>query len=130
MSAPTLRKLVSLLCVLASLIPLAGLFSEAHDCACGMSRDACLCALTAMKSGAHCEMGIASSKGKCSMGPLRSSSPAALIASFDLHGWLPPRADVLPAPAPAGTAPLLVLRAPRFVPCSPEPPPPWPSTFA
>lgn len=123
-SVPMLRKLTALLCALVPLIPLAALWSEPYDCACGMSRDACFCSLVAAQLGAHCDMGTRSEGGKCSLRPLRSPSPSVLLASLDLRGWLPLRDDARPVLAPAGSVPRVAVRASRFAPRSPESPPP------
>ncbi len=123
MIASTLRKLAALLCALVPLLPLAGLFAEQHDCACGMSKDACFCALAAAQPGAHCDI-----KGsrQCSMRPLRAPSGAALLVSFDLRGWLQMRSvqEEGPILASAGTVPLVAEHAPRSFSRSPELPPP------
>lgn len=122
MRASALRKLAVLLCAVVPLIPLAALFAEPHDCACGMSKAACICALTAARAGAHCHLG--GPRG-CSVGPARDASGEVLFASLDLRGWLQVRSwqagEIL---APAGTLPLLDLRVPPSFSSSPEPPPP------
>lgn len=124
MSAPTLRKLAALLFALVPLFPLTGLYVGVHDCACGMSKDACFCELVAAQMGAHCDMG---GRGECSMGPLRNPSAAALFASFELRGWLQMIVEEIePVLSPAEGVPLLTLRAPRSLSRPPEPPPPRP----
>lgn len=125
MSAPRLRKLAALLFTLVPLIPLAGLFAEQHNCACGMSKDACFCELLAAQAGAHCDMKMKGA-GKCSMRPLRTPSGTALLVSFDLRGWLQLRSlsEAGPVLAPAGAVQLADEHAPRSFSHSPEPPPP------
>lgn len=75
-------------------------------------------------------MGLESEPGQCSLRPRRNPSPSTLLASFDLRGWLPLRADVCPALAPVAAVPRLLVRPPRFIPHSPEPPPPRSLAFA
>lgn len=104
-----------------SLIPMAGLFAGQHDCACGMSKDACFCKLVAAKAGAHCHMG---GQKDCSLRPSRNPSGAALFASFDLRGWLQLRSWQAAVLIPAGTVPLVDFRVPLSFSRSPEPPPP------
>lgn len=123
MRVSILRKVAALLCAVVPLIPLAALFADGHDCACGMSKAACFCKLSAVKAGAHCDLG---GQKSCSMRSSRPSSGAALVASFDLHGWLlmrswQPAGSIL---APTGTVPLEELRLPLSFSISPEPPPP------
>jgi hypothetical protein len=120
----TLRRLAALLCAVVPLISLAGLFAVQHDCACGMSRDACFCELTMGKVGARCHMG---GREKCSMRPAGTPSGTALFISFDLRGWLQMRGlpeNGGPAVTPAGTVALVDFGAPRSFPLPPEPPPP------
>jgi hypothetical protein len=129
MLASTLRKLAALLFILVPLIPLAGLFAEQHNCACGMSEDACFCELAAAQPGAHCDMG---GSGECSMRPLQVPSGAALFVSFDLRGWLQMRSwqEAGPVVTPAGAVPLFDEHTPRSFSRSPEPPPPRNLRFA
>lgn len=128
MPTSTLRKLAALLCALVPLIPLAGLFGEQHDCACGMSRDACFCELAMGKKGAHCHMG---GLKECSMRPAGKPSGTPLLVSFDLRGWLQMRGlEAGPVLAPAGSVPLVHFAAPRSFSSSPEPPPPRAFRFA
>ena len=119
----SLRMLAALFCALVLLLPLAGLFAEQHDCACGMSEDACFCEIVAAQTGAHCDM-----KGArpCSMRSAPASSGAALFVSLDLRGWLQVLSsqDGGPVLAPAGDFPLVQESAPRPFSRSPEPPPP------
>ena len=123
MAASTLRKLAALLFALVPLIPLAGLYAEQHDCACGMSQDACFCDHAAERPGAHCDLRGA---GQCSMRPVQTPSGAALFVSFDLCGWLQMRSwqEAGPDQAPADAVPLADERVPRSFSRSPEPPPP------
>ena len=126
MPASTLRKLAALLFALVPLLPLTGLYVGVHDCACGMSKDACLCELLAAQRGAHCD-GMKGMEGRaqCSMTPVRNPSAAALFASAGLRGWLRPWSGepgmVL---APAGAVPPPALEIPRSFAQAPEPPPP------
>jgi len=116
-----LRKLAALLCAVVLLLPLAALFAEAHDCACGMSKAACFCKLTAARTGAHCDM---DGQKSCSMRSSRKSSGAALVVSFDLRGWLRMQSSPAAILAPTGTVPPVELRVPLSFSRSPEPPPP------
>lgn len=129
MSASTLRKLTALLCALVPLFPLAGLFAEQHNCACGMSKDECFCELAAAQPGAHCDM---QRPGDCSMTPLRSPSEVALLVTFDLRGWLQMRSSLEAGfvLAPAGDVLLIDEHAPRSFSRSPELPPPRIFRFA
>jgi hypothetical protein len=121
--ALSLRKLAALICALVLLLPLAALFAEGHDCACGMSKAACFCKLTAAKAGAHCDM---DGQKSCSMRSSRKSSGAALVVSFHLRGWLRMQSSPAAILAPTGTVPLVELRVPPSFSRSPEPPPPRP----
>ena len=123
MHASILRKLAALICAVVPLLPLAGLFADGYDCACGMSKAACFCKLTAARAGAHCDM---DGQKSCSMRSPRKPSGAALLVSFDLRGWLQLRSwqaagSIL---APAGTVLPVELRIPLSFSRPPEPPPP------
>ncbi len=123
MTSSTLRSLAALFCALVSLLPLAGLFAEQHDCACGMSADACFCEIVAAQVGAHCDM---NGVRQCSMRPARTPSGAPLFVSLDLRGWLRVLSDQDAGPVldRAGDVPTIAESAPRSFSRSPEPPPP------
>lgn len=127
MLASILRQLAALFCVVVPLVPLAGLFAGQHNCACGME-DACFCDMGAAP-GAHCRL---RGSGECSLRPLQIPSGAALIASFDLRGWLQTRSwpEAGPGEAPVVAVSPLVKPAPQPFLRAPEPPPPRFFAFA